>query len=316
MENKHWSQVQEAGAFWGLRFMFFVYRWLGRWAFTLLLYPVVLYFFSMHGAARRASYDYLGRVRGRGGIPAQGSIQLWSFRHFLQFGRGLLDKLAAWSGGFNYVNTQFHQADAFLEVVERGGGALLIVSHLGNLEVCRALANESRRVALNILVHTRHAEKFNRLMRSVDEKNQFNLIQVTEVSPATAMMLREKLDAGEVVVIAGDRTPVSGGRQCLANFLGQPAAFPQGPYILASVLRCPVFMMLCAQDNDGYHVFFEHITDRLRLGRSSREKDAAFWAQKYASILESYVLRFPLQWNNFYDFWAPLGAQASNQISE
>ncbi|WP_439135537.1 LpxL/LpxP family acyltransferase [Pseudomaricurvus sp.] len=309
---KHWSEVQESGALLGIRIMFFTYRWIGRWAFTLLLYPVIAYFYFTKKTSRHASEDYLMRVRQQGGLPTTESIRRQSFRHFLQFGRGLLDKLAAWTGAFPYKDVAFHNRDDFLSMVNKGNGALVIVSHLGNIEVCRALAEESQHVRLNILVHTKHAENFNRVMKKLDEKNHLNLIQVTEVSPATAIMLQEKLNAGEVVVIAGDRTPVNGGRQTSVDFLGSPALFPEGPYILASVLRCPVYLMFCNKTKRGYEVYFEAFADRIRLARKQREEDIRQWAQQYADRLAHFTLRFPLQWNNFYPFWAA-SPQSFNQ---
>ncbi len=299
----HWSQVQESGALLGLRFMFWVYRWLGRWAFSLCLYPVIAYFYLAKPSARQASKEYLRRVRQHGALPIDEPLNRQSFRHFLSFGRSLLDKLAAWTGAFNYHNVQFHQRDDFLRMVDEGRGALVIVSHLGNLEVCRALADESKRLRLNILVHTKHAENFNRLMNEVDKDNHLNLIQVTDVTPATAILLQEKLQQGEVVAIAGDRTPVNGGRETSVEFLGAPARFPEGPYILASVLRCPVYLMFCARGQQGYEIFFEQFADQIRLSRKQRQQELTSWAQRFADRLAEYTLRFPLQWNNFYPFW-------------
>ncbi len=301
--SNHWSQIQEAGGIWGMRFMFFLYRWFGRWFFNIILYPVILYFFLTNKNARAASMDYLSRLQSQRYLSTDKSLQQLSFMHLLSFGRTLLDKLAAWSGAFNYTNVRFQHREEFLKMIDRGCGAMIIVSHLGNLEVCRALANESQRLKLNILVHTKHAEKFNRLMNDVDENNRLNLIQVTDFSPATAILLQEKLNQGEVVVIAGDRTPVDGGRVLDVNFLGAKAAFPQGPYILASLLKCPTYLMLCVKDQQGYKIFFEHFSDQITLRRRSREADMQQHAQNFADRLAHYVQRFPFQWNNFFMFW-------------
>ena len=59
-------------------------------------------------------------------------------------------------------------------------------------------------------------------------------------------------------MIAGDRVPVAAHpRVALADFLGQPAAFPVGPYILGSVLQCPVYLLFSMQRGDRYEVHFE-----------------------------------------------------------
>lgn len=309
---KHWAQIQESGTLLGIRFMFLVYRWFGRWLFGLLLYPVIAYFYLSKKVARQASEEFLTRVRQHGGLPQHESLRRQSFRHFLQFGRSLLDKLAAWTGAFRVADVTFHNREDFVHMASQGRGALAIVSHLGNIEVCRALADESRRVKLNILVHTRHAENFNQMMNKLDKNNYLNLIQVTEMSPATAIVLQEKLQAGEIVVIAGDRIPVNGGRQTTANFLGAPALFPEGPYLLASVLQCPVYLMFCHRTASGYEMIFEHFADRIRLARGQRQHDLNQWVQKYADRLAHYALQFPLQWSNFYPFWAARDGQPVN----
>ena len=56
--GEHWSEVGERGGVGGMRVLFAAYRLLGRWAFTLLLYPVVAYFCLPTGAARGASREF------------------------------------------------------------------------------------------------------------------------------------------------------------------------------------------------------------------------------------------------------------------
>lgn len=304
---KHWADIGESGTVLGMRFLFWIYRWFGRWAFTLCLYPVVLYFYVFRGDSRRASIDYLNKVQRLGGIPQQADLRWWSFKHFIAFGQSSLDKLAAWTGAFNYKNVTFHQRNEFLTMVDQSKGAVVIISHLGNQEVCRTLADQSRPFKLNILVHTKHAEKFNRMMAEVDKSYYLNLIQVSEITPATAIMLQEKIDAGEVICIAGDRTPVSGGKTVDADFLGQPAPFPQGPFILAAVLKCPVYLLFSVRGKKQYDIYFEHFADRIDLQRKKRLGDIAVWAQQFADRLSYYTLRYPLQWNNFYNFWHNAG---------
>lgn len=53
--------------------------------------------------------------------------------------------------------------------------------------------------------------------------------------------------AGEFVVIAGDRI---GGtsRTVTTDFLGHPAAFPVGPYVLASLFKCPLYLLGCIHE--------------------------------------------------------------------
>ena len=299
-----WSETQEVGTVIGIRFLFFVYRWLGRWAFGICLFPVITYFFLFKPIQRRSSLDYLKRVRQHGAkLSAKRSLTVLSIQHFFLFGCSLLDKIAAWAGGIDRSDIDYEGRDIFLQRVAESKGMLVIVSHLGNPEVCRVLAEGNQKVNLNILVHTKHAERFNRIMHEVDPNSCLNLIQVTELTPATAVMLQEKLAEGEVVVIAGDRTPLSGGRQSSVQFFGSEAYFPQGPYILASILKCSVYLLFCAKQAGRHHLSFEPFADSLDLNRRNRDQQIADWAQRYAIRLQHYVSQYPLQWFNFYPFW-------------
>jgi len=99
--------------------------------------------------------------------------------------------------------------------------------------------------------------------------------------------------------------PVTGSeRISRASFLGEPAPFPQGPYILAHLLECRVYLMFCLREQGRYRIFFEHFAERIRLPRHEREAALAKWVERYARCLEDYSQRAPLQWYNFFDFWA------------
>src|SRR3546814_2506022 len=60
----HWAQLEERGVYLGLRLMLMSYRVLGRPGFSLILYPVMVYFFLAGRTARQASMDYLKAVYG------------------------------------------------------------------------------------------------------------------------------------------------------------------------------------------------------------------------------------------------------------
>lgn len=304
---KHWSSIAESGAVWSISFMFWVYRTLGRWAFSIVLYPVILYYFLSNAPARAASQDYLRRLQHHQVPLPKGGLKWLSYRHFLTFGSCILDKLAAMAGYFSHGNVDVHYPPELLEQVKQGRGGVVFISHLGNAEVSRALSKELKNVRLNILVHTKNAESFNRVMLRIDPESQLNLLQVTEVNSGTAMVLSEKIDAGEFIVIAADRTPINSNRVVPADFFGEKANFPQGPFLLASILKAPVFTMFCnKQASNRYRIVFSTFAETIQLRRGKREQDLGLYAQKYADELAAQVKQHPMEWNNFFDFWQPL----------
>ncbi len=316
----HWASLEETGILWGMKVMLLIYRWFGRFGFRLFLYPIVSYYFITGRTARDASQQYLQRLGRR--FPELGlNGGLWeSYRHFIAFGENLLDKVIVWLGEIDPADIDFPNRSLLLELLEQGRGAILIAGHIGNLEICRALADMRGHIHLNILVHTKHAEKFNRLLSSVSQGGgKIELIQVTELNPAIASCLQDKIQRGEFLVLVGDRIPVaSAGRTVLAEFLGQTAAFPQGPYLLASILQCPAYTLFCYPLNGRYRICLEPFAQSIRLPRGEKQRslEIAVWAKRFAEQLEVHCRRVPLQWFNFYFFWGSASPASDRQEGE
>ncbi|MGI1679083.1 MAG: hypothetical protein K6L75_10150 [Cellvibrionaceae bacterium] len=304
MSNQSWSEIKDSGSVLGMRFLFFIYRVLGRKVFFVFLFPAICYYMITRPVARKASLDFMRRCQKMGAIDARKRLLFLSFRHFMSFGGCILDKLSVWAGGIDIKGVTYEGKDSFMSLVNSGQGAVVIASHLGNVEASQVVADTHKRFKLNILVHTKNAEKFNKILQELGGNSALTLMQVTETSPATAILLSEKINSGESVVTTGDRTPVNGGgRQSEVNFLGEKANFPQGPYILASILKAPLYVLFCIPDGNNYKIVIRKMADKITLNRKTRDQEIAVWAQKYADILEELALQYPMQWFNFYDFW-------------
>ncbi|UUZ53983.1 hypothetical protein LP419_36600 [Massilia sp. H-1] len=90
----------------------------------------------------------------------------------------------------------------------------------------------------------------------------------------------------------------------MAPFLGSPAAFPVGPYVLASVLQCPIYLMFPLRGRQGYEVYFRAaVRIRPAAAQGPRRGAGAAGLAAYAARLQHYASLSPLEWFNFYDFW-------------
>ena len=294
---QHWAHIGERGSLAGLRFIGFMDRVLGRYVGYAILYPVTLYFFLTHPRARRSSRQFLAAA---GVAPTL----INSFRQFMQFSLSILDKVAAWYAP-GRIRVEMPDRETLMRAVSGGRGALLVSAHLGNLELARAMSTLIPGLKVNALVYTSNAQKVTAMLEETSEAYNLRLIYVQQIGPDTALMLREKIADGEVVVIVGDRTPVTAASPVVwAEFLGRPAPFAIGPYVLAHVLECPVYLFFCTRGRQGYTLHLEAFAERIHLPRQGRNEAAAAWAGRYAARLADYAARFPLQWYNFYDFWA------------
>lgn len=314
--STHWSRTGESGTLLGMRILLLIYRLLGRRGFRIVLLPVMLYFYLTNAQARQASRQYLSRMaRFSARWPELDSLAN-SYHHFVSFGESLLDKLLIWMDELDVDQVALVNSKEFEVIKNSGQGGLIIVSHLGNIELCSALAHRLPWLRLTVLVYTQHAVKFNRLLNRVNDSAQVKLLQVTEMTPATAMLLAERIEAGELVVIAGDRTPVNGQqRTSYVSFLGEQARFPQGPMILSGLLRCPVYLMFCLKQPQGYKVYLESFAEQLRLPRKERDQYLQQQVQRYATALERYCQIEPLQWFNFFPFWDNPAAERQHRAS-
>lgn len=299
----HWAQIGESTFVLGMWVLYYVYRLLGRWPFLLCLYPVVAYYWLSRPLARRSSLQYLQRLQASHGIWKHAPGWRHSMRHFGVFAQVILDKLLALTGRYRTDKVRFEGRQPLVELLEQGKGAIVVTAHMGCIELCQAIAKQRTKLRLNVLVHTRHAEQFNRLLQRLVPDSGVRLLQVSEFSAATAMVLAERVAQGEFIAIAGDRVPVHDSKITQAQFLGHVAPFPTGPYVLSALLKCPLYFMGCVHEGDGYAVEFVPLATQVQLPRARREEALAQYAGLYAQQLERMLCKAPYDWFNFFPFW-------------
>ncbi|MGR6861095.1 glycosyltransferase family 2 protein [Aliivibrio salmonicida] len=317
-QDDHWSSHAERGTILGMQLLLWVYSTFGRGVFSLLLKPIMAYYYLRGGPVKQASDDFIQQVNAYARVKSITLPEKLSpYRHLVSFGETMLDKLAAWRGDFSEKNLTVHGIEHYEALFKREKGIVMLGSHLGNLELCRALSRRHKDLKINALVFTEHAERFNAVMKTVNPQSEVNVIQVSKMGPDTAILLQQKIDAGEWIVIVGDRTSVTKeDRVIWADFLGKPAPFPQGPFMLASILKQPVYLMFGLRDDSQkeprFDVYFEPFSEQIILPRGQREEALQEVVQNYAQRLEHFTLKAPSQWYNFFNFWQLTGKKDDN----
>lgn len=310
--ESHWSDIAESTCAAGIFVLYGLHRVLGRGPIRPLLYAVAAYYWASRPLARKASMEYLRRMQAA--HNAIGAPPRWwhGVKHFLSFAETLLDKLLAASGRYRAERLRFVGREAMDALLARGQGGVLLTAHVGCLELCQNIAARQNGLKLNVLVHTRHAERFNRILRRLDPGCPVKLLQVTEVDAGTAVMLGEKVAAGEFIAIAGDRVPLAASKTTQAEFLGNAAPFPVGAYVLAALFNCPLLLVACLRERDGHVVHLESLAQRVQLRRSYRTQQLAQLAALFAQRLEALLVRAPYEWFNFFPFWSQPTLAASH----
>jgi predicted LPLAT superfamily acyltransferase len=296
-----WLRTSEMGSAFALRLLIAICRLLGRGATRLLLVPIVLYFVAFAPQARRASRDYLARVGRAHGFRAV-------FAHCLRFAHVTLDRLFFVLGRYRAFTITRTGEEQLAALKQQRRGALLLGAHVGSFEALRAMATEEG-LPLNIVGYFRNARLINGVLARLNPTLATRVINL-EQNMSFVLAVKERIDAGEMVALLGDRVGI-GERVSEVDLFGAPALLPAGPYWLAASLRCPVYLTFgLFHEPNRYDLYCEPFAERIELRRGEREADARVWAQRFARRLEHYCGLAPDNWFNFYPFWKTAEASA------
>lgn len=293
-----WLDVAEVGGAFGIRLLVVVCTAFGRAPARLILRLVALYYMSFHPTAKRASRAWLARIHGPQNVTS-GMV----YRHLLQFARVALDRLFLVRRQWWRFEIRVPGEGQFRVVQGKGQGVLFLGAHLGSFEAIHALAEEGD-IRVNIVGYFGNASMINAALKRLDPKTAVRLIQIERGRIDFIFSVKDCIDRGEHVAILADRVGLD-GESVEVDFMGAPALFPKGVYLLAATLRCPVYLVFALyHEPNRYDVHCELFADQVILPRNARTEAIAGYASRYADRLEHYARLAPDNWFNFFDFWS------------
>ena len=303
MSSQHWAEQNERGSKLSLNLTRLIVQYCPLWVIKLVTFFVVSYFFLTSQKARRNIRRYQQRLQQT--FPQVNLPRYPVFCHFLAFGEAITDRFAVWQKKIRYSDLIDDDTDNVYQAIRsEGRGQILVCSHFGNIEICRALVDNPNHsnFKLNILVHNRHAQAFNKSLEKAGASS-LPLIQVEDLDAAKMLELHERLERGEWIAIAADRVPVRGDKTQKVDFLGAQASFPKGVWLMASLLKAPINTIFCLKKWGDYHLKLRHFSGPIE-GHGKQRADSIEQAmQRYADLLAQECAENPLYWFNFYDFW-------------
>lgn len=314
-ELAHWADQKEViKSNKALKFVLFLFSIMPRWLMHLIAVPVGLFYYIFSRRARIACVTYQRQMKKftNGRIP----LMVNPCRQIISFSICLLEKMEGWLGKVKYETLITHDDDigSLVKNLEEGVGAILIGSHLGNIELLRSLfsfgkTGVKRNVPVTVIMELKSTEQFNRTIAEINPKVEFNVIDPSDITPETIILLQEKLENGELVVFAADRTSSRVRNRCIRRpFLGKDADFPYGVFLLAALLKVPTYYVFGLRTKSialfpRNNMFVEKSKISFDCARTQREERIGELCTEFVNVLEKYALRFPYQWYNFYNFW-------------
>lgn len=314
-ELLHWADEKEViSTNKSLLFLFALMRKLPNCVVFVLIYPIAFFYtiFSKRGRTECRLYQNQLKTFTCGKIPKRIS----AFKQILSFTLCVMEKMEGWLGNYHYEKLVLHDDDlkALQNQLEEKKGALLIGSHLGNIELLRSLSSFGedgvrRDVPVTTIMELKSTEQFNRTLKEINPNVGFHVIDPSTINPETIIELHEQVENGGLVVITGDRTSArSRNRVIRKSFLGKDADFPYGVFVLALLLKAPIYYVFglrtkTASFNPKYNMFVEKSKVELNCPREKRDEKINELCDEFVEKLEKYCVKFPYQWYNFYNFW-------------
>jgi predicted LPLAT superfamily acyltransferase len=224
-------------------------------------------------------------------------------RHFASFGRILCDRLLAARRPTDFTFS-YRNEGVLRDASGSGRGCILLAAHLGNWELSGLRLKKLARGLVHLVMVRGDDPAVQKVVDSYMRGDGISVIDPRDPLGAS-LAIHAALGRGETVCMLGDRIF---GAQPVARttFLGAPATFPLGPFHAAAIAQVPILVcFLVKVGSCHYRLEVDdpwHITLPPRGPERRRALQAA--VDRWAARLERQVRRFPLQWHNFYDFWA------------
>ena len=181
------------------------------------------------------------------------------------------------------------------EALSKGKGAIIVSAHMGNWElggvVVALLGYPFWAVAL--------PHKYKKVDIFFNYQRGIKGMQVIQLGKAVKQSL-EVLRENKVLALAGDRDFSEKG--IVLDFFGKPTIFPQGPAALSlktGAAIIPAFML--RNWDDSFTFRFEAPLEFITTGE--KNNDLVKLTEKYKTIFEDYIRRYPDQWYAFRRFW-------------
>jgi len=281
-----WFQLPEQGA--GTKQLLltkYIYEKFGEVPVRIITFFVVLWIYLSAKERRRAAIENCKLLKIS---PLTGS-----FIQFLNYGNSLVDKFISCLG-------KLEPEKFILDNPEIYNGAFFITTHIGNVEILRTLFQSDKFPALNrvnVFLQADACTIFNNFLKTLALKLNIEVFPVEEITPETSILISERLTAGEIVFMAGDRISVQNTNNFYeADFCGEKRKFPLGTLKFALMLNVPVHFIVCAKEGKRYFVR----TQKFVSDKEKKAEKLEDLKEEFAEFFEENAKKYPYQFYNFF----------------
>lgn len=318
VQNKEWFELKEVGgSLWHFRFMLWATIHLPLKIVEFIALIICFFFWIFASSVRKRSdlfFLHLKKFE-----KNKKSYFLHSYLHIYSFALFMIEKLRGFGGALSVADIETCNDDynEFAALCSNNQGAIILCSHLGNMEMLRSVAGSGqmknrKNFKVYPVVDFSRTSKFNNLLCELNPELMKNVIDANSIGPDSAVYMKERLEQGNVIAIAGDRVSANSlDRYFELPFLGAWAKFPEGVFTLAVILNAPIYFAFTIRKRnfDITSHYTMHIIKAKSILNSfcnvkrTRQEKIRMLAKEYSEQLQKFCVKTPYQWYNFYDFW-------------
>jgi predicted LPLAT superfamily acyltransferase len=287
------------GSVLGHRLFVFILNHLGLKPAYFVLRFVALYYFLTARESNRHIFFFYHHILNYKRSKAKRMI----YRNYYLFGQTLLDKVALLAGVKTNFTRTHEGGDVLDKIAAAGKGGILISGHIGNWEIAGQLLNRLN-TSFNILMYENEKESLKQYLDEIQVKKNVRIIAIKEGDLGHMIELYNAFSRNELVVMHGDRFR-DHTKTIEVPFLGKPAEFPAGPFIMAAKFGVPVSFVFAVKETVSHYHLFASEPIQLKRARTEEQTTIAVHEllQSYIGEFEKMVRRYPEQWFNYYSFW-------------
>lgn len=273
-------------------FVWILRRFGVRPAYGLLRF-VAFYYFLFSRKTSQAILQFYRQGLEMNRLQALGML----YRNYYRLGQTIIDKVAAMAGIATRFQSQSEGLEHLQALAGSGKGGILLSAHVGNWEIAGHFLQQLD-IRINLVMFDGERQAIKEYLGSVTGPRAFHVI-VIQPDNSHVYQIAAALARGELIGMHADRY-LEGSKTLTLPFLGRPARFPEGPFLLAAKLRVPVSFVFALKSDDFSYRF--SATPPIQPG-SQKETSPEAVLQAYIAAVENKVRAYPDQWFNYFPFW-------------
>jgi predicted LPLAT superfamily acyltransferase len=253
---------------------------------------VALYYFLFSWKSNKAIFYYFRKRMGFSFLKTIFSI----YKSYYTFGQTLIDRVVISMGMLKKFTYEFDGIENIFESLDSGSGGVFISAHVGNFEISEYFFEDGHdNIIINVLTTDLERENIKNYLESLSIQSKAKYFALSQ-DLSHVFTMHEALSRNEFICVTGDRY-IDGSKYFEAEFLGETARFPAGPFIIASKLKVPVIFVYVMKDSTfHYHLY----------GRPAQvdPRNPQVLFDSYIENLTWLINKYPHQWFNYFDFWS------------